>query len=55
LNLEIGGIDLIVTPEGETVFLEINAAGQWKWIEDATELPIASAIARRLSAAGVTS
>ena len=55
LNLEIGGIDLIVTPEGETVFLEINAAGQWKWIEDATELPIASAIARRLSAAGVPS
>jgi glutathione synthase/RimK-type ligase-like ATP-grasp enzyme len=51
LGLEIAGLDLIVTPEGETVFLEINAAGQWAWVEKATGLPIAAAIARRLAGA----
>jgi glutathione synthase/RimK-type ligase-like ATP-grasp enzyme len=51
LGLEIAGIDLIVTPEGDTVFLEINATGQWAWVEQATGLPIAAAIARRLAAA----
>jgi hypothetical protein len=51
LGLQMAGIDLIVTPEGDTVFLEINAAGQWAWVEQATGLPIAAAIARRLAAA----
>lgn len=49
LGLEIAGLDFIVTPEGETVFLEINAAGAWAWVEQATGLPIAAAIARRLA------
>ena len=31
LRLEFAGIDLIVTPDEETVFLEVNAAGQWAW------------------------
>ncbi len=48
LGLEFGGIDLIVTPDGDTVFLEINAAGQWAWIERMTGQPIAAAIAERL-------
>jgi glutathione synthase/RimK-type ligase-like ATP-grasp enzyme len=52
LGLEIAGIDLIVTPEGETVFLEINAAGQWAWVQEATGLPIAASIARRLVSGG---
>jgi len=51
LNLEIAGMDFIVTPEGDTVFLEINAAGQWAWVQEATGLPIAASIARRLAAA----
>jgi glutathione synthase/RimK-type ligase-like ATP-grasp enzyme len=51
LGLEIAGLDFIVTPEGETVFLEINAAGQWAWVEQETGLPIAAAIARRLAGA----
>jgi hypothetical protein len=51
LNLETGGIDLIVTPEGSTVFLEINAAGQWAFVQKTTGLPIAAAIARRLASA----
>jgi MvdD pre-ATP grasp domain/RimK-like ATP-grasp domain len=51
LGLHMAGIDLIVTPRGDTVFLEINAAGQWAWVEQATGLPIAAAIARQLAAA----
>jgi glutathione synthase/RimK-type ligase-like ATP-grasp enzyme len=48
LNLELAGLDLIETPEGETVFLELNAAGQWAWVEHATGMPIAAAVADRL-------
>jgi glutathione synthase/RimK-type ligase-like ATP-grasp enzyme len=51
LGLEIAGIDFIVTPKGETVFLEINAAGQWLWIEKNTGLPIAAALAQHLATA----
>ena len=51
LDLEIAGFDFIVTPEGEMVFLEINAAGQWAWVQETTGLPIAAAVARRLAAA----
>jgi len=50
LGLQFAGIDLIVTPEGETVFLELNAAGTWAWVQDATGLPIAAAIADNLVA-----
>jgi hypothetical protein len=46
----MAGLDLIVTPGGDTVFLELNAAGQWAWIEAATGLPIAAAIAEELLA-----
>jgi len=45
LGLEIGCIDLILTPEGEYVYLEINPVGQWIWIEERTGMPIAEAIA----------
>lgn len=33
LGLAFGAIDLILTPENEYVFLEINPNGQWAWIE----------------------
>lgn len=33
LNIKFGAIDLIKTPNGEYVFLEINPNGQWAWIE----------------------
>jgi len=49
LHLEFAAIDLIVTPKGETVFLELNPNGQWGWIEELTGLPIANAIARHLA------
>ncbi len=50
LGLDLAGLDLIVTPEGETIFLEVNAAGQWLWVQEATGMPIASAIVDRLLA-----
>jgi hypothetical protein len=33
LGLAMGTIDLIVTPDGEHVFLEINEQGQFLWVE----------------------
>lgn len=48
LGLRYGAIDLIVTPDGRYVFLEINPSGQWLWIEDATGLPISAALAALL-------
>lgn len=45
LGLDYGAHDLVVTPDGEHVFLEVNPTGEWFWIEDAAGLPIADAIA----------
>jgi hypothetical protein len=39
-------------PDGRLVFLEVNASGQWAWVEEATGMPIAAAIARLLSTHG---
>ncbi|MEV4107763.1 MvdC/MvdD family ATP grasp protein [Nonomuraea sp. NPDC049695] len=50
LGVSFGAIDLILTPDGEYVFLEINPNGQWGWIEDLTGLPISTAIADWLTA-----
>jgi glutathione synthase/RimK-type ligase-like ATP-grasp enzyme len=44
-GLSFGAIDMVLTPDGEYVFLEINPNGQWAWVADLTELPIADAIA----------
>jgi hypothetical protein len=49
MGLEYGAIDLRLTPEGEYVFLEINPAGQFLWIELATGMKIADALAGRLA------
>jgi glutathione synthase/RimK-type ligase-like ATP-grasp enzyme len=48
LNLVFGCVDIILTPENEYVFLEVNPSGQWLWIEEATGLPIAETIANFL-------
>ncbi|MFI5915964.1 MvdC/MvdD family ATP grasp protein [Dactylosporangium sp. NPDC051541] len=48
LGLHFGAIDLILTPEGEYVFLEINPTGQFDWLEAATGLPITAALAQLL-------
>lgn len=43
-DLEFGAIDMILTPDGRYVFLEINPNGQWAWIEEMTGLPISEAM-----------
>ncbi len=47
LGLRFGAIDLIQRPDGFT-FLEINANGQWAWIEQRTGASISVAIAEAL-------
>jgi len=44
LNIKFGAIDLIKTPSGEYIFLEVNPNGQWAWIEAQTGLEISEAI-----------
>ncbi len=48
-NLVFGAIDMILTPSGEYVFLEVNPSGQWGWIENLTGMPISQAIAELLA------
>ena len=50
LGLIYAAIDLRLTPEGEHVFLEVNPAGQWLFVEQATGQPISQAIADVLTA-----
>lgn len=45
LGLVYGAIDMRLTPDGEHVFLEINPAGQWLFIEQETQQPISAAMA----------
>jgi len=41
LNLEFGCFDLIVTPDNEYYFLEVNEQGQFLWVEDVNpEIPM---------------
>ncbi|MFI0865138.1 ATP-grasp ribosomal peptide maturase [Streptomyces smyrnaeus] len=48
LDLRFAALDFIVGPDGSWTFLEANPCGQWDWIEHATGLPIAQAIADEL-------
>jgi hypothetical protein len=47
-GLTYGTIDLILTPDDRYVFLELNSAGEYSWIEQVTGLPISDAIAEFL-------
>ena len=49
MGLRFGAFDFLVSPDRGWVFLEVNPNGQWAWIETATGLPIASAIADALT------
>lgn len=44
LGLRYGAIDLVLTPEGEYVFLEINPNGQFLWLEEAAGVPLTEAL-----------
>ncbi len=48
LGLVFGAIDMICTPAGEHVFLEVNPGGEWGMLERDLGLPISDAIARAL-------
>jgi MvdC family ATP-grasp ribosomal peptide maturase len=48
LGLVFGAVDLICTPEGEYVFLEVNPGGEWGMLERDLGLPISEAIAEAL-------
>ncbi len=49
LGLVYGAIDMRQTPGGDYVFLEINPAGQWLFIEHRTGQPISETIADQLA------
>jgi glutathione synthase/RimK-type ligase-like ATP-grasp enzyme len=45
LGLNYGAIDLVLTPDNEYFFLEINPNGQWVWLEERLGFPISEEIA----------
>jgi MvdC family ATP-grasp ribosomal peptide maturase len=46
LGLVFGAVDLICTPAGEHVFLEVNPSGEWGMLERDLDLPISEALAQ---------
>jgi hypothetical protein len=48
LGLAFGAVDLIETPDGRHVFLEVNPGGEWGMLERDLGLPIGDAIAAAL-------
>jgi MvdD family ATP-grasp ribosomal peptide maturase len=44
-SLNYGAIDIILTPDDQHVFLELNPCGEFFWLEHAPGLPISEAIA----------
>jgi glutathione synthase/RimK-type ligase-like ATP-grasp enzyme len=51
-GLNYGAVDLIVTPDGRHVFLEVNPTGEFLWLDDLSAGSISDAIAGVLVAAG---
>jgi hypothetical protein len=47
-GLQFGAYDFIISDTGELIFLECNPSGQWLWLEDKLDLPIAEHHARLL-------
>jgi glutathione synthase/RimK-type ligase-like ATP-grasp enzyme len=49
LGLVYGAVDFRLTPDGRFVFLEVNTAGQWLFIEERTAQPITEAVVETLA------
>lgn len=49
LGLNFSCIDLVLTTDGDFVFLEINPNGQWAWIESMIGMPVRDAIIDHLT------
>ncbi len=47
-GLNYGAIDIILTPDDEYIFLEVNPVGEFFWLEHCPGLPISQAIAEIL-------
>ena len=47
-GLNYGAIDIILTPDGEYIFLEVNPVGEFFWLENCPGLEISQAIAELL-------
>ncbi|WP_019809053.1 ATP-grasp ribosomal peptide maturase [Saccharomonospora halophila] len=45
LGLLYGALDFVVSPEGEWTFLEVNAGGQYGWLEHHTGAPLTARLA----------
>ena len=46
-----GAVDLVLTPAGDHVFLELNPMGEWAWVQMETGMPIADAVVDLLAGA----
>lgn len=49
-DLYYAAFDFVVRPDGKWIFLECNAAGQWGWLAEQCDLPVAAAIVDELRA-----
>ena len=48
-GINFASLDMILTPEGEFVFLELNPNGQWLWLENKLGLPLVESMADLLN------
>jgi glutathione synthase/RimK-type ligase-like ATP-grasp enzyme len=48
-EINFASLDMILTPEGEFVFLELNPNGQWLWLERDLGLPLVAHMADLLT------
>jgi glutathione synthase/RimK-type ligase-like ATP-grasp enzyme len=48
-GINFASLDMILTPEGEFVFLELNPNGQWLWLEQDLGLPLVANMADLLT------
>lgn len=46
--------DLVRTTSGEHYFLEANANGEWGWLTDVVDVPIAASLAELLLSEGLS-
>jgi glutathione synthase/RimK-type ligase-like ATP-grasp enzyme len=48
-GINFASLDMILTPEGEFVFLELNPNGQWLWLEHELGFPLVASMADLLT------
>lgn len=48
-RLQFAALDLLVTPDGQYVFVDLNSNGQWGWIENHTGLPLTKTLVTLLA------